>query len=79
MAIYGESGDSWSPAPGNKLHERETILCRRMEEGKAEYEAMVSQTNALQKEILGTTLPQACIRMCVCVYVSMYKCVQGLF
>ena len=60
LAIYAESGDSWNPAPGNKLYERELVLCRRMEEGKAEYEAVVDQTNALQQEILGTHLPQVC-------------------
>ena len=58
MAIYSEEADSWNPTIGNKLYERETILCRRMEEGKTEYEAIVLQTNALQSDILGSQLPQ---------------------
>ena len=37
-----------------------------MEEGKAEYEALVDQTNALQQEIMGTQLPQVTAQ---CVYV----------
>lgn len=58
LAIYSESGDSWNPTPGNKLYEREALLCRRMEEIRAEYEDMVDQTNALQQDSLGTQLPQ---------------------
>ena len=61
LAIFNESGDSWNPTPGNKLYEREAALCRRMEEGKAEYEGMVDQTSATQQDILGTQLPQVCL------------------
>ncbi len=58
LAIYSESGDSWNPTPGNKLYEKEIVLCKRMEEGKAEYEASVKQTNALQQDLLSGQLPQ---------------------
>lgn len=58
LAIYCESGDSWNPAPGNKLYEKESVLCRKMEEGKADYEASIDHTNALQLEILTVQLPE---------------------
>ena len=66
LAIFSESGDSWNPAPGNKLYEREAALCRRMEEARAEYEAVVDQTNVIQQDILGAQLPQVCVNVCVC-------------
>lgn len=61
LAIHSEGGDSWNPAPGNKLYERETVSCRKMEEGKVEYEGVVDQTNVLQQDILGSQLPQVCV------------------
>ena len=70
MAIYSESGDSWSPTPGNKLYERETVLCRKMEEGKADYEACVNQTNAVQQDVLSVQLPQV---VCALVFITFHS------
>ena len=70
MAIHSESGDSWNPAPGNKLYEREAVLCRKVEEARADYETVVQQTTDLQRETLCSQLPQVCGGgggVCVCV------------
>ncbi len=58
LAIYQEQGDSWNPAPGNKLHDKEALLSKKVEEGRAEYEAAVRQTNNIQTDILTNQLPQ---------------------
>ena len=44
--------------PGSKLHEKEIQLCKRMEDGKAEYEAAVQHINSLQQDMIGRQLPQ---------------------
>ena len=33
-------------------------MCKKMEDGREEYEAAVKQTNTIQSDILGTHLPQ---------------------
>ena len=32
MALYAEGGDSWAPAAGNKLYEREQLIARKMDD-----------------------------------------------
>lgn len=44
--------------PGSKLHEKEIQLCKRMEDGKTEYEASVRYINSLQQDMLGSQLPK---------------------
>lgn len=44
--------------PGSKLHEKEIHLCKRMEDGKAEYEASVQHINSLQQDMIGSQLPK---------------------
>lgn len=61
MAIYHEFGDTWNPMPGSKLHEKEIQLCKRMEDGKADYEASVQYINSLQQDMIGSQLPKVCI------------------
>ena len=47
--------------PGSKLHEKEIQLCKRMEDGKADYEASVQYINSLQQDMIGSQLPKVCI------------------
>lgn len=58
VAIYREFGDTWNPILGSKLHDKESQLCKRMREGKAEYELTVQRTNELQQEIFASQLPK---------------------
>ena len=58
VAIYREFGDTWNPIPGSKLHDKESQLCKRMQEGKAEYEVTLQHTNELQQEIFASRLPK---------------------
>lgn len=32
VALYAETGDSWAPAPGNKLYEREQLTSKKSQE-----------------------------------------------
>ncbi len=57
LELYQEQGASWNPAPGNKLHDREAILSRKVKESKNEYEAAVQYLNQLQKDIFSSQLP----------------------
>lgn len=77
LAIYREHGDTWNPSPGNKLHEKEVQLCKRMEESKAEYENTVDHVNTLQNDIFASQLPEVCLLLFsfsffVVNYLSMY-------
>lgn len=58
VAIYCEFGDTWNPVPGSRLHDKESQLCKRMQEGKTEYEATVQHVNSLQQDILTSQLPK---------------------
>ena len=44
--------------PGFKLYEKEAQLCKRMEDGKTEYEMSVHHVNSLQEDMLGRQLPK---------------------
>lgn len=59
LALYREYGDSWSPAPGNKLYEKEQLLTRKVQEARSEYEATVTHVNSLQHDVFLRQLPQA--------------------
>ena len=66
MAIYSEFGDTWNPTPGSKLHDRESQLCKRMQDTKAEYEATVEHVNSLQGEIFASQLPKVLVLLHSC-------------
>ena len=68
VIIYREFGDTWNPIPGSRFHEKESQLCKRMLEGKAEYEATVQHINSLQQDIFASHLP----KVHVLVYIAMY-------
>ena len=57
LELYHEQGDSWNPAPGNKLHDREAQLSRKVQEGKQDYEAALEHLNQLQQDIFKRHLP----------------------
>lgn len=57
LELYQEQGDSWNPAPGNKLHDREALLSRRVEDSKDDYETAVQCLNQMQKDIFASQLP----------------------
>lgn len=58
LALYREQGDSWNPAPGNKLYEKEAALTRRRDEARLEYEGAVGEMNAVQNECFTGQLPR---------------------
>lgn len=68
MAIYQEQGDSWNPTPGNKLHEREMQLSRKVVEGKEDYEAAVEQINLMQQDIFSSQLPKVFLFAVFCMW-----------
>jgi len=58
LALYREVGDSWNPTPGSKLYEKESLLARKMDEARAEYEQNVVGINTMQHEAFLSQLPQ---------------------
>ena len=69
LELYHEQGDSWNPAPGNKLHDREAQLSRKVQESKEDYEAAVQYVNLLQQDVFTSQLPGV-------TYMYMYICRQ---
>ncbi|XP_064384154.1 uncharacterized protein LOC135333176 isoform X2 [Halichondria panicea] len=57
LELYHEQGDSWNPAPGNKLHDREAQLSRKVQESKEDYETAVQYLNQLQQDVFTSQLP----------------------
>ena len=37
MTLYKEFGDNWSMQPGNKLYEREAVMCKKAQEVQTMY------------------------------------------
>lgn len=67
LELYQEQGDSWNPAPGNRLHDREAQLSRKVQESKEDYEAAVDYLNQLQQDIFSNQLPKVNTCVCVCI------------
>ncbi|KAL5499317.1 hypothetical protein EMCRGX_G010706 [Ephydatia muelleri] len=57
MTLYKEFGDNWSMQPGNKLYEREAVMCKKAQEARLEYDVAVNSLNTLQSSVFVTQLP----------------------
>ncbi len=65
IELFQEQGDLWDPTPGNKLHDRETLLSRRVQECKDDYESAVRCINQQQNDVFSRQLP---LVMCIVFY-----------
>lgn len=63
VALYAETGDSWAPAPGNKLYEREQLTSKKSQELRTEYEQAMEKVNILQTELHSQQMPEVLLTL----------------